>query len=86
MHQSLKKTSPQPKEPENTPETISFIPKGALIHTKNRYPKPAVQRTPAYVTSNTKKGLPSGKRGKTQYSEAQAYEGSNPSPPHVFNE
>ena len=33
------KTSPQPKEPENTPDTIPFIPKGALIHTKNRYPK-----------------------------------------------
>ncbi len=26
------KTSPQRKEPENDPDTIPFIPKGALIH------------------------------------------------------
>ena len=72
------KTAPPRKEPENRSESIPFIPKGALIHTKNRYPKPAVQKTPSYATSRTKQGLPSGKRGRTQYPEAQASEGSNP--------
>jgi hypothetical protein len=37
------KISPRRKEAENDPDTIPFIPKGAFIHTKNRYPKPAVQ-------------------------------------------
>ena len=36
------KTSTTRKEPENAPDTTPFIPKGALMHTKNRYPKPTV--------------------------------------------
>ena len=38
------KTAPRRKKPENDPDMNPFIPKGALIHTKNRYPKPAVQK------------------------------------------
>jgi len=72
------KTSPQPKEPENTPDTIPFIPKGALIQYKNLYSKPAVQKTPSYTTAHTKQGPPSGKRGRTQYPEAQASQSLNP--------
>jgi len=37
-------TAPQRKEPENAPDTTPFIPKGAQMHTQNRYPKPAVKK------------------------------------------
>ena len=40
------------KEPENTPDTILFIPKGALIHTQNPHPKPHGHKPPQPATSH----------------------------------
>jgi hypothetical protein len=48
------------------------------MHTKNHHPKPAVQKRPSYATAHTKQGLPSGKRERTQYPEAQASQSPNP--------